>query len=52
MLGLSECEMLFYGGIIIVATAVLLGGMCTILFILTGRKIKQKLEQDYGKLEK
>ena len=47
--GLSVSELLFYGGLVIMAAAVLAMVICTLIFTFTGRKLKRKLEQEYGK---
>lgn len=49
MMGLSGSESLFYGGIAVMAAAVAAGILCAVIFHMTGRKLKQKLEQEYGK---
>lgn len=49
MLGLSGSELLFYGGITVMAADVAAGILCAVIFHITGRKLKQKLEQEYGK---
>lgn len=49
MFGLSGSEWLFYGGLAIMAAAVLLTILCIIVFAVTGRKLKMKLEKEYGK---
>lgn len=50
MLGLSESEMLLYGGIAVMALAGVLAVLCVIVFTLTGRKIRRKLRQEYGEI--
>lgn len=50
MLGLTGSEMLFYGGIAVMASAGVLAVVSVIIFMLTGRKIRQKLDQDYGEI--
>ena len=50
MLGLSESEILFYGGIAAMATAGALAVLSVIIFTLTGRKIRKQLEQAYGEI--
>ena len=47
--GLSVSELLFYGGLVIMAAAVLAMVICTVIFTFAGRKLKRKLEQEYGK---
>lgn len=49
MFGLSERELLFYGGIAVMSAAGILTVGCCILFTYTGRRLKKKLEQEYGK---
>lgn len=50
MFGLSGSELLFYGGLAIMVIAVLLAMVCAVLFRLSGRRLKKKLEQEYGEL--
>lgn len=47
--GLSGSELLFYGGIAVMAAVLVLTGICILVFIVTGRKLKVKLEEEYGK---
>lgn len=42
-------ELFFYGGIAVMAAAGVLAVLCIVVFSLTGRSIKRKLEQEYGK---
>ena len=49
MLYLSKSELLFWGGIGFIAGAVMLAVLCIIIFTITGRIIKRRLEQEYGK---
>lgn len=51
MLGLTGSEWLLWGGIGIMALSVLGGMICLVLFIIAGKSLKKKLEQDYGKLQ-
>ncbi|MBQ7774505.1 MAG: hypothetical protein IJ379_01160 [Lachnospiraceae bacterium] len=46
---MSGSELLFYGGIGIMIAAVLLAVICIVIFSLTGRKLKKKLEKEFGK---
>lgn len=46
---ISRSEMLFYGGIIMMAAAALAAVPIGALLVLTGRRLKRKLEQEYGK---
>ncbi|GFI70578.1 hypothetical protein IMSAG249_02407 [Lachnospiraceae bacterium] len=52
MAGLSGSEQLFYGGIALMVIAVIVSGICTIIFKIMGKKIRHKLEQEYGKLDR
>lgn len=47
--GLSVSELLFYGGLVIMAAAAAAMVICGVIFTFTGRKLKKKLEQEYGK---
>lgn len=49
MFYLSESQLLFWGGIGIMSGAAVLAVVCLIVFILTGQKLKKKLEQEYGR---
>lgn len=49
MFGLSESELFFYGGIVMMAAAGILAALCIAVFVCTGRRLKKKLEQEYGK---
>lgn len=46
---LSESEWLFWGGIAVMAGAAVLALFCLILFSFTGKMLKRKLEEEYGK---
>lgn len=48
MLGISESELLLYSGIVLMAAAILLALLSIIIFVMTGRQIRKKLEQEYG----
>ncbi|MCM1044746.1 MAG: hypothetical protein NC417_04485 [Candidatus Gastranaerophilales bacterium] len=48
-MGLSGSEMLFYGGLGAMAAAVALAVVCAVILSASGKKIKRKLEQEYGK---
>lgn len=50
MLGLSESELLFYGGIVLMALAGILAMLNVIVFTVTGRQIRRKLQQEYGEI--
>lgn len=47
---LPESEVLFYGGIAVMSAAVVLALLCVIVFTLSGRRIRRKLEQEYGEV--
>ncbi len=44
MLGLSESEMFFYGGIALMAAAGILAALCMVILTCTGRRLKKKLD--------
>lgn len=44
MSGLSASQLLFYGGIGVMALTVLAG----VVFTLSGRRLRRKLEEEYG----
>lgn len=48
-LGLSGSQWLFYGGLALMAAALILGLACLAVFIFTGRRLKKRLEEEYGK---
>ncbi len=50
MFGWRGSEMLFYGGIAVMGTVGLLAAVSIAIFTLTGRRLKKKLEQEYGRL--
>lgn len=52
MLYLSESEWFLWGGIGVMCLAAVLAVLCLVIFHITGRKIKRKLEQEYGKPER
>lgn len=49
MFGLSGSEALFYGGLAVMIITVTLAAVCAVIFTMTGRKLKRRLEQEYGK---
>lgn len=49
MFGLSSSEILFFIGIAVMVIAVMGAILCVIIFSLTGRSLKERLEQEYGK---
>ncbi len=42
-------ELLLYGGLAVMALSLVLAVICIAVFLVTGRKIKRQLEQEYGK---
>lgn len=50
MLGLSVSEWLLYGGIAVMLGVLLLAVLSIVFFRVRGRKLKERLEQEYGKL--
>lgn len=44
-------EQLFYGGIVGMASAVFLAVLCVVLFVISGKRLRKRLEEEYGKLE-
>lgn len=49
MFGLSGSEILFYGGLAVMGAAASLGAAAFVAFHITGRRLRKKLEQEYGK---
>ena len=49
MAGFTTSEILFYGGIVVMVLAILTGGISSIVFWRSGKKLKEQLEQEYGK---
>ncbi len=49
MLYFLESQWLFWGGIVVMAIAVAAAAACMIIFAFTGRRIKKKLEEEYGR---
>ena len=45
----SGSELWFYGGIVLMAVAVVLTVLCVVIFGILGRKLRSKLEKEYGK---
>lgn len=45
----GSSELLFYGGLAVMAAAAVLSVLGTVLFRVSGRKLREKLEQEYGK---
>ena len=51
MSGLSASQLLFYGGIGVMALAVLAAVLAGVVFTLSGRRLRRKLEEEYGEME-
>ena len=49
---MNMSEILFYSGIALIAAAAAGAVIAGIVFSLTGRKLKRKLEEEYGKPQK
>lgn len=49
MFHLTQGEIFLYCGVAALVIAFVLAVVCIIIFRITGKKIRQKLEQDYGK---
>ena len=49
MLNLSESELLLWGGIAAMTISIGIGAVCMTVSLITGRKLKKKLEAEYGK---
>lgn len=49
MLDLSQSELLLWGGIAVMAISAGVGIISIALSAVTGRKLKKKLEKEYGK---
>lgn len=45
----SGSELLFYGGISVMATAVILGIGSAVVLRITGKRLRRRLENEYGK---
>ena len=49
MFYISESQLLFWGGIGKMSGTAVLAAVCLIIFTVTGKKLKKKLEQEYGR---
>lgn len=47
---LSRSELFFWGGILIMMISILLGITCILISFFMGRKLKKRLEQEYGEM--
>lgn len=52
MSGWTQSEWFLYGGIAAMAVAVILLFVCIVGFTITGKRLKKKLEQEYGKQQR
>lgn len=48
MSGLSASQLLFYGSIGVMALTVLAAVLAGVVFTLSGRRLRRKLEEEYG----
>lgn len=51
MLHLSVSQLLFYGGIAVTAAAVIVMAVCAVIFKVTGKKLNEALEREYGEMQ-
>ena len=49
MAGLSVNELLFYGGIAVIALSAAGGAGAIALFAVSGRRLRKRLEEEYGR---
>lgn len=49
---LPDSELLFYGGLALMGAAAVLALACILIFTITGRRIRRRLEEEYGKPDK
>ncbi len=52
MSGLSDSEILFYGGIAVMAVSVVLIIVCAVFFSFRWKRLKKRLEHEYGVLKR
>lgn len=50
MFELTGSELLFYGGIVVMLASVLAAVLCGMVFAHTGKKLKEQLLEEYGKV--
>lgn len=50
--GWSGSELLLYGGIFMMAAAILAALLSIVIYIRTGKKLKKKLAEEYGELQR
>jgi hypothetical protein len=51
MFELSESQLIFYIGIAIMAVCMVAAIILTVIFLIKGKRLKKKLEQEYGSPE-
>ena len=51
MWNVSVSELLFYGGLIGMGMTMILVILAAVIFRITGKKLKKKLEEEYGKIQ-
>lgn len=51
MWNVSVSELLFYGGLIGMGTTMILALLAAVIFRITGKNLKKKLEEEYGKIQ-
>ena len=51
-IGIDNSELLFWFGIVLMVAAAVSAVALTVLFCITGRRLKKRLEQEYGKMER
>lgn len=49
MFKLSGSEVLFYGGLAVMCISVLLAAICTTALKISGKRLRKKLDLEYGK---
>lgn len=49
MSGLSVSQLLFYGGMAVMALSALGGIAASVIFAVSGRRLRRNLEEEYGK---
>ena len=49
MLNLTTTELFFYGGIVLMGAAAVLTLLAVGIFRVTGRRLRSRLEEEYGK---
>lgn len=52
LLGIETFDLIFYAGIIGIIVSALLGAIMTVLYLISGKRLKSKLDKEYGNPEK